>query len=205
MGGQIPHGKGQFWYRRLLSSIGTSCSELCKNSWTGRSAVWVVDSSRPKDAQVQLYLHAFINILDSLTAPCLVYNTAMYTVYGRVESMASAWFIHGPVWPVRGIYGPERNRGNESSRERKVSGTQSSREQTVPETNVPHRDLGTSSDHACTMDHARWYSLVKLRALSEEREGRKTLTWTWCISESKSSNWRYRGRKLKLIYIPFCL
>ena len=25
----------------------------------------------------------FINILDSLTAPCLVYNTAMYTVYGR--------------------------------------------------------------------------------------------------------------------------
>jgi len=25
----------------------------------------------------------FINIWDSLTAPCLVYNTAMYTVYGR--------------------------------------------------------------------------------------------------------------------------
>jgi len=25
----------------------------------------------------------FTNILDSLTAPCLVYNTAMYTVYGR--------------------------------------------------------------------------------------------------------------------------
>ena len=25
----------------------------------------------------------FINILDSLTAPCLMYNTAMYTVYGR--------------------------------------------------------------------------------------------------------------------------
>jgi len=27
-------------------------------------------------------VHAFINILDSLTAPSLVYNTAMYTVYG---------------------------------------------------------------------------------------------------------------------------
>jgi len=25
----------------------------------------------------------FITILDSLTAPCMVYNTAMYTVYGR--------------------------------------------------------------------------------------------------------------------------
>jgi len=46
----------------------------------------------------------FTNILDSLTARCLVYNTAMYTVYGRcgqydwcmvhtLASMAGEWFI----------------------------------------------------------------------------------------------------------------
>jgi len=46
----------------------------------------------------------FTNILDSLTVPCLVYNTAMYTVYGRcgqygrcmvhtLASAAGAWFI----------------------------------------------------------------------------------------------------------------
>jgi len=49
----------------------------------------------------------FVNILDSLTPPCLVYNTAMYTVYGRcgqygrcmvhtlagVPGAAGAWFI----------------------------------------------------------------------------------------------------------------
>jgi len=38
-----------------------------------------------------------------------------------------------------------------------------------------HRSLlpvvwNTFSGHACTMDHARWYSLVRLCALSEERE-----------------------------------
>jgi len=49
----------------------------------------------------------FTSILDSLTVPCLVYNTAMYTVYGRcgqygrcmvhalagVADAAGAWFI----------------------------------------------------------------------------------------------------------------
>jgi len=46
----------------------------------------------------------FTNILDSLTVPCLVYNTAMYTVYGRcgqygrcmvhtLAGAAGAWFI----------------------------------------------------------------------------------------------------------------
>jgi len=56
----------------------------------------------------------FINIWDSLTAPCLVYNTAMYTVYGRcgqygrcmvhtlagaadVDGAAGAWFIRTPA------------------------------------------------------------------------------------------------------------
>ena len=33
----------------------------------------------------------FINILDSLTAPCLVYNTAMYTVYGRCICSYTGW------------------------------------------------------------------------------------------------------------------
>jgi len=35
----------------------------------------------------------FINILDSLTAPCLVYNTAVYTVFGRcsLQNLLSLW------------------------------------------------------------------------------------------------------------------
>jgi len=45
----------------------------------------------------------FINIWDSLTAPCLVYNTAMYTAYGRCSQYGQCMFIH---WPVRGLYGP---------------------------------------------------------------------------------------------------
>jgi len=59
----------------------------------------------------------FINILDSLTAPCLVYNMAMYTVYDwcsqygwcmvhtldgatDVASAAGAWFIRTPCLTV---------------------------------------------------------------------------------------------------------
>ena len=46
----------------------------------------------------------FINSLDSLMVPCLVYNTAMYTVYGRcgqygwcmVNTLTGAWFIRTP-------------------------------------------------------------------------------------------------------------
>jgi len=50
----------------------------------------------------------FTNILDSLTAPCLVYNTAMYryTVYGRCGQYDRCMFIRWPVWPVRALYGP---------------------------------------------------------------------------------------------------
>jgi len=51
----------------------------------------------------------FTNILDSLTVPCFVYNTAMYTVYGRcgqhgrcmvhtLAGAAGAWFIRTPLW-----------------------------------------------------------------------------------------------------------
>jgi len=49
----------------------------------------------------------FTSILDSLTAPCLVYNgnTVMYTV-ADAASMASARFIHWPVQSVHGLYGP---------------------------------------------------------------------------------------------------
>ena len=59
-----------------------------------------------------------INILDSWMAPCLVYNTTMYTVYGRcgqygrcmvhtlagaagVAGAASAWFIRTPTNGLR--------------------------------------------------------------------------------------------------------
>jgi len=45
----------------------------------------------------------FINFWDSLTAPCLVYNMAMYTVYGPCGQYSRCVFIH---WPVRGLYGP---------------------------------------------------------------------------------------------------
>jgi len=36
----------------------------------------------------------FTNILDSLMVPCLVYNTAMYTVYGRCGQYGRCMFIH---------------------------------------------------------------------------------------------------------------
>jgi len=48
----------------------------------------------------------YINIWDSLTASCLVYDTAMYTVYSRCGQYGLCMFIHRPVWPVRGLYGP---------------------------------------------------------------------------------------------------
>jgi len=48
----------------------------------------------------------FINVLDSLMAPCLVYNMVIYIQYtAGSASMASAWFIHWPVRPVCGLYG----------------------------------------------------------------------------------------------------
>jgi len=36
-------------------SIGTFCRELCRNDWTDRFAICVVDSGWPKEAQVQSY------------------------------------------------------------------------------------------------------------------------------------------------------
>jgi len=50
----------------------------------------------------------FINIWDSLTASCVVYNTAMYTLYGRCSQCGRCMFIHWPVRTVHGLYGPRR-------------------------------------------------------------------------------------------------
>jgi len=60
----------------------------------------------------------FINILDSLTAPCLVYNTTMYCIQYTADaaSMAGAWFTHWPVRPVRGLYGPVDKRYRDKAR-----------------------------------------------------------------------------------------
>jgi len=44
-GVQIPHAKGQFWGKgHVRACPPTLCHELCKNGWTNRSAVWVMDS-----------------------------------------------------------------------------------------------------------------------------------------------------------------
>jgi len=40
----------------------TLCRELCKNSWTDQFAIWVVDSGRPKEAQVKSYLPGGANV-----------------------------------------------------------------------------------------------------------------------------------------------
>jgi len=46
----VLHGKGQFLGKgRPLWSIWTVCRELCKNGWTDRDAVWVMDSGGPKE------------------------------------------------------------------------------------------------------------------------------------------------------------
>jgi len=50
-----------------------------------------------------------INILDSLTAPCMVYDKSMYTVFGWCGQYGRHVFIHWPVRPVllvHGLYGP---------------------------------------------------------------------------------------------------
>jgi len=77
------------------------CSLL--NSYTALE-VWAVwRSMRVCYGSRQGRCLLFTNILHSLTAHCLVYNTAMYTVCGQY-----GWcmFIYWPVRPVRGFYGP---------------------------------------------------------------------------------------------------
>ena len=63
MGVQIPHGKGQFLgEEEPVVSIGTFCRELCRNSWTNRFAIWIVDSGGPKEARVQSYSPGGANV-----------------------------------------------------------------------------------------------------------------------------------------------
>ena len=55
-GVQIPHKKEQLWWIGApIVKYRHFCRKLCKNGWTDRFAVWVVDSSGPKEAQVQSY------------------------------------------------------------------------------------------------------------------------------------------------------
>jgi len=54
--GPDPFIRGNFLGKgHPLLSTGTFCRELCRNFWTDRFAVWVVDSGGPKEAQVQSY------------------------------------------------------------------------------------------------------------------------------------------------------
>ena len=48
----------------------------------------------------------FINILDSLTAPCFMCNMPLIQYTAGAASMAGAWFIHWLVRLVRGLHGP---------------------------------------------------------------------------------------------------
>ena len=50
-GVQIPHGKGRCWGGRTC--LMTLWRELCKNGWTDRDAVWVMDSGGPKEACIR--------------------------------------------------------------------------------------------------------------------------------------------------------
>jgi len=74
----------------LCSLLGTLSRYTVLKVWAVRWPMRVCCSSRWR------WCVLFINILDSLRAPCLVYNTIMYTVYGRCGqygSMAGARFI----------------------------------------------------------------------------------------------------------------
>ena len=49
-------GRGNFGgNEEPIVSIVTLCRELCKNGWTDRFPVWIVDSGGPKEAQVHPY------------------------------------------------------------------------------------------------------------------------------------------------------
>jgi len=80
------------------------CSLLCRYTTLEVWAVWLPMRVCCGSRRGRCVL--FTDILDSLTSPCLVYNTAMYTVCGRCSQYGRCMFIHWPVRPVRGLYGP---------------------------------------------------------------------------------------------------
>ena len=47
-GGPDPHGKRQFWGERGVPLYSILCCHLCKNGWTDRDVVWVIDFFKPK-------------------------------------------------------------------------------------------------------------------------------------------------------------
>jgi len=54
MGFQIPRWEGAILGKvRPLYSIGTLCSHLCENGWTGDDAVWIVGSEWPKESWIR--------------------------------------------------------------------------------------------------------------------------------------------------------
>jgi len=62
---QIPHGKGQFWWIGGIVKYSHFLPCLCKNGRTDDTdplAVWVVDSSGLKDAQVKSYSSGGANV-----------------------------------------------------------------------------------------------------------------------------------------------
>jgi len=79
----------------LCSLLGTLSRHTVLKVWAVRRPMRVCCGSRWGRCML------FINILDSLMAPCLVYNTNMHTVYGwcgqygrcMVHTLADAWFI----------------------------------------------------------------------------------------------------------------
>ena len=63
MGVRIPIRRGNFLGKgRSLLSIRTLYRELCRNGWTDRFVVWVVDSGGPSEAQIQSYSPGCANV-----------------------------------------------------------------------------------------------------------------------------------------------
>jgi len=54
--------KGNYQRNGYAQACLTLCRELCKNGWNDRFAVWVVNSGRPKEAQVQSYCPGGANV-----------------------------------------------------------------------------------------------------------------------------------------------
>jgi len=62
-------------------------SQSLSSSTTGACLLW----------QPMGWCVHFINILDSLTAPCLVYNSAMYPVYGQCSRYGQCMVYTDPI------------------------------------------------------------------------------------------------------------